>query len=115
MEQQDHDTLIKLKTEVGHVNKSLTSLCGKIDKFMASNKEDHDCIRTEYPKQFLFSKTFYWVAGFLILGLLTIGATTIDNRVSINTNKLTIEAHHDDQLPRPEVTEDAAESSSPRS
>ena len=105
MNQQDHDTLIALQSEMGYVHTNLGALCKQIDRYMEVNKEDHDKINNlitnqmaECPKTFLLSKTFYWVAGFLILGLLTVGAATIANQVDINTVETIIstEAHHDD-------------------
>jgi hypothetical protein len=101
---EDHDAVIKLRT-------SVKILCGKVDKFIDNNRADHEKINDllvnqiiEAPKTFLSSKTFYWVAGFLIIGLLSVGASTIDNRVEIKELH-TIGEHHDNQLPGSETTE----------
>ena len=120
MNSEDHDTLISLKTEMGYVHKNLNALCKQINHYMEANKKDHDAINllitnqmAECPKTFLLARTFYWVTAFLILGLLTIGASTVSNQVNINT--LTVkEAQNDNQLPRSEITEDTAKDSKPR-
>jgi hypothetical protein len=111
----DHDTLILLKGEMSFVKKNLAALCGQIDRYMENNKEDHSSINKilmDQPKHFLFSRTFYWVTGFLILGLLSIGASTVHNKVDINTLKVKGE-QHGNQLPGSEVTTDTTENSKP--
>ena len=77
----DHDLLIEL-------NQKMTDMCKSIDKEFRTNTVAHkdildkiekqrDCINGQ-SKRFISSKLFYWLVGFIILGLFSIGAVTAD-------------------------------------
>lgn len=77
----DHDLLIQL-------NQKMTDMCKSMDKEFKTNSDAHqdildkiekqrDCINGQ-SKRFISSKLFYWLVGFIILGLMSIGAVTAD-------------------------------------
>ena len=93
----DHDLLIKL-------DQKMTDVFKNQEKEAASNIKAHDAIMEKIESQrrciagqssrFVSSKLFYWLLGFIILGLVAIGGVTADNNSKISV--IQTQMHHYD-------------------
>lgn len=100
----DHDLLIKL-------DQKLTDMGSAIKTDSAANTKAHDAILEKIDEQrtcifnqsrnFVSTKLFYWLLGFIILGLIGIGGVTADNNTKINNLETKVEMIYDvpDDIP----------------
>ena len=85
---KDHDLLIKL-------DQKMTDMCKNQTDSAAANLKAHDAIIEKIEAQqkcimgqshkFVSSKLFYWLLGFIIIGLISIGGVTADNNSKISS------------------------------
>lgn len=90
----DHDLLTKL-------DQKMTDMRDTMKTDAASNIKAHDAILEKIEGQqkcimnqshkFVSSKLFYWLLGFIIVGLVTIGGVTADNNSKISNLETKVE------------------------
>ena len=90
----DHDLLTKL-------DQKMTDMCKNQTESTAANLKAHDAIMEKIEGQqkcimnqshkFVSSKLFYWLMGFIILGLVGIGGVTADNNSKISSLETKVE------------------------
>ena len=94
----DHDLLTRL-------DQKMTDMCKNQGKDAASNIKAHDAILEKIAGQqkcimdqshkFVSSKLFYWLLGFIIIGLVGIGGVTADNNGKISNLETKVEMIND--------------------
>lgn len=87
--ESDHDTIIRLNTNV-------INMCKKLEQFHKENRDDHTSIvkaleiKTKDLEDKLLHKLdtslFKWVIGFIILALISLATYTVDNTLTTTTN-----------------------------
>jgi len=90
----DHDLLTKL-------DQKMTDMCKNQENAAAANIKAHDAILEKIEGQqkclldqshkFVSSKLFYWLLGFIIIGLIGIGGVTADNNGKISNLETKVE------------------------
>lgn len=90
----DHDLLTKL-------DQKMTDMYKNQEKDAATNIKAHDAILEKIEGQqkcimnqshkFVSSRLFYWLLGFIIIGLVGIGGVTADNNSKISSLETQVE------------------------
>ena len=90
----DHDLLTKL-------DQKMTDMCDIQKASTANNIKAHSDIMTKIDAQqecimnqshkFVSSRLFYWLLGFIIIGLVAIGGVTADNNTKISNLETKVE------------------------